>query len=498
MNMGNCSISGPEFAEKGNSFFAAMVRELLTFKPLTTHSMTKYDAIIIGSGQAGNPLAKKLAAAGWKTAIIEKKWTGGTCVNVGCTPTKTLIASGRVAYLVKRSADFGVHTTGYSIDIEAVIRRKNEHIVPARDALAKSLLETPNVDLIFGNARFTGNKEVTVTREDGEISTLTAEKIFLNTGTRPVVPSIPGLEGIDYLTSDTILDLLVIPSHLVIIGGSYIALEFGQLYRRLGSEVTILEAGPQFLHKEDEDIAATIKQILEEDGIRIFTGATVKQIRSGDKEIGLELDCSGTQHSITASHVLVATGRLPETAALNPGVAGIELDAHGFVIVNDKLETSAPGIYALGDVKGGPQFTHISYNDYLIVYKNLVEKADCSKAGRLPIYCLFTDPELGRVGLTEAEARKKGMNIKVATMPASHIARAWENSEERGLLKAIVDADKGTILGAAMLSVAGGELMTILQMAMMGGITYDVLRDAVFAHPTFSEALNNLFAGLDK
>jgi len=454
--------------------------------------MVKYDAIIIGSGQAANPLAKKLAEAGWKTALIEKKWIGGTCINVGCTPTKTLVASGRVAYLVKRSADFGIHTTGVSINIEEVIKRKNAHVSTARESSTKSLLETDNLDLIFGHALFSGPREITVTKDDGAVAVLTADKIFLNTGTRPVTPSIPGLADIPYFTSDTIMDLEEIPRHLAIIGGSYIALEFGQFYRRLGSEVTIIENNTRFLSKEDEDIAAAIKAILEEDGVRICLGVAVEGVaREGN---GVRLTVKGG--AISASHVLVATGRLPETAALNVAAAGIAIDKHGFIVVNDRLETNVAGIYALGDVKGGPQFTHISYNDHLIVYKNLLEKAHCSTAGRLPVYCLFTDPELGRVGLTEAQAREKGMNIKVATIPASHIARAWENDETRGMLKAIVNADDNTIVGVAMLSVAGGELMSILQMAMVGGITYDVIRDAVFAHPTFAESLNNLFAGL--
>jgi pyruvate/2-oxoglutarate dehydrogenase complex dihydrolipoamide dehydrogenase (E3) component len=470
--------------------------------------MNNYDAIIIGSGQAANPLASKLAAAGWKMALIEKKWVGGTCINVGCTPTKTLVASGRVAYLAKRSADFGVHTTGWSIDIEAVIRRKNQHVLSARNGIAKRMSETKNIDLIYGEASFTGPKTVVVKKEDGSSSTLTAETIFLNNGARPNIPPTPGLDSIDYLTSSTLLDLLVIPSHLVIIGAGYVALEFGQLYRRLGSAVTIIEHGKRLLPKEDEDIAAEIKKILEEDGIRILTSAKVEKVGRGNAGpvVDVIIDNSRVDNSrvdnsreqITASHVLVATGRTPNTESLNAAAAGITLDKHGFIVVNDRLETTVPGIYALGDVKGGPEFTHISYNDYLIVYKNLIEKANLSIAGRETIYCMFTDPELGRVGLTETQAREKGMNIKVATMPAAKIARAWENDETRGLLKAIVDADKGTILGAAMLSANGGELMAILQMAMMGHITYDVLRDNVFAHPTFAESLNNLFAHLDK
>jgi pyruvate/2-oxoglutarate dehydrogenase complex dihydrolipoamide dehydrogenase (E3) component len=460
--------------------------------------MLKYDAILIGSGQAANPLAEKLAAAGWKTALIEKKFIAGTCINVGCTPTKTLIASGRVAYLTKRSADYGVYTTGHSIDIEAVIKRKNAHVLSARESSTKRLLETQHLDVVFGNAVFSGPKEVTVTKEDGSVTIMTAEKIFINTGTRPTIPPIAGLSEVHYYTSDTILDLLAIPSHLAIIGGSYIALEFGQFYRRLGSEVTIIEGNEQFLSKEDEDIAAEIKKILEEDGIRILTGTKVKRVGAHGESADIELETTNGPETITASHLLVATGRLPETAALNPGVAGIITDKHGFITVDGKLQTNVPGIYALGDVKGGPQFTHISYNDYLILYKNLIENADLSITGRETIYCLFTDPELGRVGLTEKIAREKGLNIKVVTLPAGRIARAWENDETRGMLKAIVNLDNKMILGAAMLCSNGGELMSILQMAMMGNVTYDKIRDAVYAHPTFAESLNNLFAGVDQ
>ena len=474
--------------------------------------MVKYDAIIIGSGQAANPLAGKLAAAGWRTALIEKKFIGGTCLNTGCTPTKTLIASGRVAYLAKRSKDFGILTADVSVDIESVVRRKNAKVLAARESSSKRLLETHGLDVHFGIAAFSGAKEVTVTREDGSAATMTADHIFIDTGTRPVIPPIPGLETIPYFTSDTILDLLVIPAHLAIIGGGYIALEFGQFYRRLGSEVTILENNPRFLSKEDDDIAAEIKKILEEDGIRIFTGAAVEQIHNdagaAQLDVGFfepvaiaedsEPAAVGRRHKITASHVLVATGRLPETAALNTAAAGIALDSKGFIKVDHRLETNIPGIYALGDVKGGPQFTHISYNDHLIVYKNLLENADCSIAGRPTVYCMFTDPELGRIGITENEAREKGLNFKVAKLGAGKIARAWENDETRGLLKAIVDAQTKMVIGAAMICPGGGELMTILQMAMKGNITYEVLKEMVFAHPTYAESLNNLFAQLDQ
>lgn len=463
--------------------------------------MTKYDAILVGSGQAATPLAKKLAAAGWKTALIERKWVGGTCVNVGCTPTKTMIASGRVAYLVKRSADFGIRTAGFEVDVEKFIRRKNSIVVASRDSSTKSLVNTPNLDLIFGTASFSGAKQLTITLEDGSTETATADHIFLDTGAVPFVPPIPGLSELPYLTSATILDLMEIPRHLAIIGGGYVALEFAQLYRRLGSEVTVIDSGDRFLPNEDDEIAAEIRKILEEDGIRILTGTHVSRVIPG-KPVQLELAYSGggsaadQPRSIGVSHVLVAAGRRPDTSGLNVAAAGIHLDEHGSIPVNGRLETNVPGIYALGDVKGGPQFTHVSWNDHLVVYKNLLEHAELSIEDRPALYCLFTDPELGRVGLTEKQARAKGLNIKVATMPAAYVARAGENDETRGLLKVIVDADDRRILGAAMLISGGGELMSIVQMAMTGGITFDRVRDGMYAHPTFAEALNNLFARL--
>lgn len=459
--------------------------------------MTKYDAIIIGSGQGGTPLAKKLAAANWKVALVERKWVGGTCVNIGCTPTKTMIASGRIAHLIKRSADFGIHTHGCTVDIEEVLKRKNGVVVNFRESNVKSLRKQPNLDLIIGNAAFSGPKEVTVVNEDGATEIITAEKIFINTGLRTALPAVTGLDEINYLTSTSIMNLMEIPSHLVILGGSYIALEFGQLYRRLGSEVTILERGAHFLSREDEDIAGELKKILEEEGIKILTDTNIAEIAYSGKGTQVKIRTGGREHLLTGSHVLVAAGREPDTTGLNPAVAGITLDSKGFIQVNDKLETSVPGIYALGDVKGGPAFTHISYHDHLIVYKNLVEKGNESITGRLLTYCMFTDPELGRVGLSEKQAREKGIRIKVATLPMTSVARGIETGETRGLLKAVVDSDSKRILGAAILAPEGGELMSVLQMAMLGGLTYEQLRDNVFAHPTFSEALNSLFMTLD-
>ncbi|HEX9510764.1 MAG TPA: mercuric reductase [Puia sp.] len=459
--------------------------------------MTKYDAIIIGSGQGGIPLAKRLAKANWKVALVERKWVGGTCINVGCTPTKTMISSGRIAHLMRNSASYGIHMKDLTVNMEEVVKRKNAVVLSFREGGTKGLLKTPNLDLLFGNAVFSAPKEVTVVKEDGSREILTAEKIFINTGLRPLLPSIPGLDEINYLTSTSVMDLPEVPRHLVIIGSSYIALEFGQLYRRLGSEVTIIERGQHFLSREDEDIAAELKKILEEEGVNILVDTTVTEVAASGKEAQLKIRSGETEGFLTGSHILVATGREPDTTGLNTAIAGIALDKGGFIQVNDKLETSVPGIYALGDVKGGPAFTHISYNDYLILYKNLVEKGNESTANRLLVYCMFTDPELGRVGLSEKQAREKGIRIKVAKLPMTSVARGIETGETRGLIKAVVDADSKKIIGASVLAPEGGELMSVLQMAMLGGITYEVIRDNVFAHPTFSESLNNLFMTLD-
>ena len=459
--------------------------------------MTKYDAIIIGSGQGGVPLARKLAKANWKVALVERKWVGGTCINVGCTPTKTMISSGRIAHLVKNSANYGIHSKGLTVNMEEVVKRKNAVVLSFRESSTKGLLKTPNLSLLFGNAAFSGPKEITVVKEDGSREILAAEKIFINTGLRPLLPSVPGLDEINYLTSTSIMDLLEVPPHLVIIGSSYIALEFGQLYRRLGSEVTIIERGRNFLLREDEDIAAELKKILEEEGVNILTDTVVTEVSASGKEAQLKIKTGETEGFLTGSHVLVATGREPDTTGLNTAVAGIVLDKGGFIRVNEKLETSVPGIYALGDVKGGPAFTHISYNDHLILYKNLVENRNESTTNRLLVYCMFTDPELGRVGLSEKQALEKGIRIKVAKLPMTHVARGIETGETRGLIKAVVDADTKKIIGASVLAPEGGELMSVLQMAIMGGITYEMIRDNVFAHPTFSESLNNLFMTLD-
>lgn len=455
--------------------------------------MKKYDAIVIGAGQAGIPLAKKMAAAGRRTALIEKRFLGGTCVNDGCTPTKTMIAVARLCYLSRRAQHFGIPSDPSQLRISAVTDKKNEVVERSRSGLEKSVGETKNLDTFHGTATFTGPKTLRVNDEE-----LSAELIFINSGARPAIPPIPGLADIPYLTSTTILDLNAIPAHLAIIGSGYIAMELGQMFARFGSRVTILERNAAPLEKEDEDVVTAITQILEEDGITFLTNVSVTKVsRNLDGETELALTQQGEEKRIACSHLLVAAGRAPNTEELNLSAAGVNTGPHGHIEVNERLETSAPGIYALGDVKGGPAFTHISYHDHLIVARNILEAEHLSTKDRITPYCMFTDPELGRVGLTEKEAKKQGFRIKVARLPLSKVARGIETGDTRGLMKAVIDADTKKILGAAILSVSGGEVMSVLQMAMMGGITYEQIRDNVFAHPTFTESLNNLFFTLD-
>lgn len=456
--------------------------------------MKTYDAIIIGAGQAGVPLAKKLAGKGLRTAIIEKRLIGGTCINDGCTPTKTLITSGRIAHLVSKSKDWGIVTDGFSVDMNVVKKRKDDMVKQFREGAEKGLDETEGVDVICGEAVFSGPKTLLVTLQNGGTEEITAEKIFINTGTKPIIPEIEGLNEVDYLTSTTILDLDSLPEHLLIVGSGYVALEFGQLYRRLGSKVTILEHGPKFLKHEDDDVTETMQEILREDGVTIHVNAVIKKLqKSGDGSAEATININGIPNKVSFSHLLLAVGRTPQTNTLQLDKTGVATGPHEFVIVNDKLETNIPGIYALGDVKGGPEFTHIAYNDYLIVFRNLFENGNLSTSDRMVPYCMFTDPQLGRVGITEKEAREKGLNYVVAQLPMTSVARALETGETRGLIKAIVDAQTKKILGGAVIGVAGGEIISVLQMAMMGNVTYEQIRYGVFAHPTFSESLNNLF-----
>ncbi len=458
----------------------------------------QYDAIIIGSGQAGTPLSTALAGAGMRTALVERKHVGGTCVNEGCTPTKTMVASGRVAYLARRAADYGVHTGPISIDLEKVRQRKRDIVDSFRDGSQNKIEKTPNLELIFGEASFSGPKTVNVRLQDGSERTLSAERIFINAGTRAGRPKLDGLDAVPFLDNISVMELGAIPEHLLVLGGGYIGLEFGQLFRRFGSRVTIVQSGNQLLAREDPDVADEVTKILRQDGIEIALNAKATRVEQSEERIRLRIMSDGNSKTLSGSHLLVAAGRVPNSDTLNLTAAEIRTDQDDFIEVNDRLETTARGVYALGDIKGGPAFTHISYDDFRIIRANVIEGKSASTKGRQVPYCLFIDPQLGRVGLTESDARDQGRNIRVARLPMTSVARALEVDETRGFMKAVVDAETNQILGAAVLGIEGGEVMSVLETAMMGKLPYTALRDATYAHPTLSESLNNLFMAMDR
>jgi pyruvate/2-oxoglutarate dehydrogenase complex dihydrolipoamide dehydrogenase (E3) component len=460
--------------------------------------MMQYDAIIIGAGQAAAPLSTTLAQAGWKTALIEKKHVGGTCVNEGCTPTKTMVASARVAYLARRAADYGVHTGEVTVDMAKVRQRKRAIVESFRKGGQRRIEKTDGVDLLFGEAHFNDPKSVQVRLNDGETRDLAAETIFINTGTRAIFPPVPGLDSVPTLDSTSIMELDIVPAHLLVLGGGYIGLEFGQMFRRFGAQVTIVQRGNQLLTREDPDVAEEVAGILREDGVQVLLQSEALGVEErGDGGIEMTVRTPDGEKTLAGSHLLVAAGRAPNTDRLNLAAAGVETDQRGFIQANERLETTAPGIYALGDVKGGPAFTHISYDDFRIVRTNLLEGGGATVNGRLVPYTVFIDPQLGRVGLSETEARERGHQIRVAKLPMAHVARALEMDEARGVMKAVVDAETDQILGCAVLGIEGGEVMSVLQTAMMGRIPYTRIRDGVFAHPTLAESLNNLFMAMD-
>jgi len=457
----------------------------------------QYDSAVIGAGQAGVPLAAALAGSGRKTVLIERSHVGGTCVNYGCTPTKTMIASAAVAWSASRASDYGVTTGSIEVDMRRVRERKRKIVEDFRSGI-EHRLEKAGVDVLRGEANFEHPGELRVVFGPDDSIRLQAGEIFINTGARPAVPPIEGLPDIDSLDSTTIMELDEVPEHLLIVGGGYVAMEFSQMFRRFGSSVTIFERGPRILGREDEDIADTMAQILAEDGIEIIANANVKRVQSADDgRIILEADTPPGERTVTGSHLLIAAGRRPNTENLNLEAACVLVDTHGFIYVDERLETGVPGIWAMGDVKPGPQFTHISYDDYRIIRTNLLEGGYAGTDARLAPYTIFTDPQLGRVGLTEQQAIDQHLDFRVARIPMSRVARAIETGATRGVAKAIVDADTGRILGCAVLGVNGGEMMAAIQIAMMGNLPYTALAEGVFAHPTLAEGLNTLFNSLE-
>ncbi|MGI8644335.1 MAG: mercuric reductase [Thermomicrobiales bacterium] len=453
-----------------------------------------YDAIVIGSGQAGGPLASALARSGRKTALIERAHHGGTCVNTGCTPTKTMVASARVAELASRGDTYGVTGAWPSINMEKVRARKRAMVNTFREGSRRSLEETDGLDLYRAEARFTGQKTLSLTAADATECIVTAEMIFVNTGGRPSVPEISGLSDVPYLDSTSIMELGRVPDHLVVIGGGYIGLEFAQMFGRFAADITIVNRSKQIASREDDDIAECLATILIDEGNVIVNEAGVTKVEKGGQGILVTLSTPAGEQTLDASHILIATGRTPNTDALDPAAAGIKMDDRGYIPTDDQLRTNVPGIYALGDVRGGPAFTHISYDDFRVIRTNVIGGGNTSISSRMVPYTVFTDPQLGRIGLTETEARERGLAFRVAKIPMTAVARALETDESRGLMKALVDKESGQILGAAVLGLEGGEIMAMLQIAMMGKLPYSALRDGIFAHPTLAESLNTLFS----
>jgi pyruvate/2-oxoglutarate dehydrogenase complex dihydrolipoamide dehydrogenase (E3) component len=456
-----------------------------------------FDAVIIGSGQAGKPLALALANAGWKTAIVERAFVGGTCINYGCTPTKTMVASGRVAYLARRAADYGVNAGPVSVDMRRVVARKQQIVERFRNYGAQKMQQTKNLDLIYGAAKFIDAGTVEVVLRDGGMRRLTAPKIVINTGGRPSKPPIPGLADVPSLDSTSVIDLDEVPRHLVVLGGGFIGLEFAQMFRRFGAAVTVLEGAPRLAPRDDEDVGEALAALLREDGLRIECGALAERVDGKPGDITVHYKQDGQAASVRGSHLLVSVGRKPNSEDLNLAAAGVAVDRGGFVTVDDTLQTNVPGIYAAGDIKGGPAFTHISYDDFRILRDRWVRKIDARLGDRFVPTATFIDPQLAQVGLNETEARKRGLDIRVAKMGMNGVARALETSESRGFIKVIVDARTEQILGCTILGIEGGEIMSMLQIAMMGKLPYTVLKEAIFAHPTLAEGLNNIFLVLD-
>ena len=447
-----------------------------------------FDVIIVGAGQAGPPLAARLTAAGRSVAVVERKLPDGTCVNTGCMPTKTLVASARVAHLARRAADFGV-VAGGQVDVDMAKVRSRAHTVTvnARNGVTEWLQGMPGCTVLRGHARFEGPHTLRVDDEQ-----ITADQVFLNVGGRAVVPDLPGLDRIPYLTNTSILQLDTLPRHLVIVGGSYIGLEFAQMYRRFGAGVTVLERGPALIGREDADVSAAVRDILEAEGIDIRTGFS--RLAFSPSASGIEVDVDGAR--LDCSHVLVAVGRRPNTDDLGLDRAGVAVDGRGYITVDDGLQTSVPGIWALGDCNGRGAFTHTAYNDYEIVAANLLDGESRKVGDRVPGYALFIDPPLGRVGMTERDAAATGRPLLVSKRPMSRVGRAIEKDETQGFMKVVADAESGRMLGAAILGVDGDEAIHGLIDMISVGATADQLQRTVPIHPTVSELLPTLVSGL--
>ncbi len=456
--------------------------------------MAEYDAIIIGAGQAGPALARRLAAAKWKVAIVERKFFGGTCVNTGCTPTKTMVASAYAAHLARRAAEYGVvigsDGGAVSVDMKVVKSRKDALVNASRNGVEQSLKKS-GCTVYHGHARFLGPKEVKVGDE-----VLKADKIFINVGGRASVPPIPELDQVPYLTNSSMMDVDFLPSHLIVLGGSYIGLEFAQMYRRFGSSVTVIELAPRLIAREDEDVSRGIADILKDEGIDIRLDSKVVAAQKQGSQIAVTVETAGARSQVLGSHLLLAIGRRPNTDDLGLDAAGVAPDRHGYVVVDDQLRTSVPGIWALGDCNGRGAFTHTSWNDFEIVAANLLDNDPRRVSDRINAYALYTDPPLGRAGMTEAEVRKSGRPALMAVMAMEDVARAREKAETKGFMKILVDKEEKQILGASLLGVSGDEVIHCIIDLMYAKAPFTVMQRAMHIHPTVSELLPTMMGNL--
>lgn len=451
-----------------------------------------YDAIILGAGQSGPFLAARLAQAGRRVALVEREHLGGTCVNDGCTPTKTLVASARAAWAARHAAEFGVTVNGpVSVDMKAVKARKDKVVGASVKGLADWLGAMPTLDIVRGQGSFVSATAVKVGRR-----TLTAPQIFINTGAAPSVPDWPGLASVPYLTNITMMNVDTLPGHLVIAGASYIGLEFAQMYARFGAKVTVIERGQRPASREDEDISDAIRSILQADGVSFLFSTTVDAVAKAGQGVLLSLETGKRRASIEATHLLIALGRTPNTAALNLAAAGLTTNERGYIPVDDHLRTAVPGIWAMGDVNGRGAFTHTSYNDFEIVADNVIDGGKRSIAGRVPVHGLFIDPPLGRIGMSEAEVRKSGRKALIATYPMSRVSRAKERGETHGLMKVLVDAGTRRLLGAAILGIGGDEVVQSLLQLMAADTPVDKMMHTMHIHPTVTELVPTMLAGL--
>jgi pyruvate/2-oxoglutarate dehydrogenase complex dihydrolipoamide dehydrogenase (E3) component len=459
------------------------------------HQPEQFESLILGSGAGGKLLAWDMARSGRRTAVVERRYIGGSCPNINCLPSKNEIWSARIAHLVQHAAQFGTMTGPVTIDM-ATVRQRKRAMVDAEIAGHLKNYAASGAELIMGAGGFVAPKTLEVRLNDGGRRVLAGDRVFLNVGTHATIPNVPGLEAAQPLTNIEALELDHLPPHLIVLGGGYVGLEFAQAYRRFGSRVTVIQNGPQLMEREDPDVAEEIQRILSNEGIQVLLGAETVRVhgRSGDK-VTLAVRTTSGEQTIEGSDILVAAGRTPNTAGIGVEAAGVELDGRGYIRVNERLETTAPQVWAIGECAGSPQFTHASYDDFRIIKDNLAG-AKRSTRDRLVPYCMFTDPPLARVGLTEGDARRQGIAVRVTRLPTGAVVRTQTTDEKQGFMKALVGASDDRVLGFAMIGAEAGEVMATVQIAMLAGLPYSRFRDTILAHPTMAEGLGPLFANV--